>query len=123
MGRFAMFGGQSRQQVLRRPRLHLSHRESRRLFAPLDSSGRFAPTRDEGGTMNRREFLRKAGLTGAGFAVAPFARNLSHAPSTVETAPCLWGAWAEPQGQQKARDALLALEQMVGRQMAVHRNY
>jgi len=79
--------------------------------------------------VDRREFLKKSALTGAGLALAPvlklapLARNLSHAPSDIETAQCLWGAFAEPQGQQKAMDALLALEQMVGRQMAVHRNY
>src|SRR3989442_13595638 len=82
--------------------------------------------------MERREFLRKSALAGVGFALGTgrtlgwgraLAQDLSRSPSEVETSKCLWGAFAMPAGQQKPIDALLALENLVGGQMAIHRDY
>jgi hypothetical protein len=85
--------------------------------------------------MQRREFLRRSALTGAGLAMAPLLklseasadplirRLIAPGPPRAATSHCQWGAFAMPQGSQTNIEALLALEAMVGRKMAIHRNY
>src|SRR2546428_1864451 len=69
----------------------------------------------ESAPMNRREFLRKSAVTGAGSSLArgswgrALAQGLPESPDEVGRAKCLWGAFAEPPGQQKAPVALAAL--------------
>lgn len=87
--------------------------------------------------MNRREFLaRSTLLLGTGFVfgsertIAEAAGGL--APSEMPTrtlvnsgtdAPCLWGVHAATQSKQTQQQAILALEQKVGRTFAIDRHY
>ena len=79
--------------------------------------------------MNRRDFLRTSALAGAGLVLSrggwgqALGQDFVPSPLEVGTPKCLWGAFAMPVGQEKPMDALVALEQLVGRQMAVHRDY
>ncbi len=85
--------------------------------------------------MNRREFLKKSAAAGAGVAVSSTlglsssrALGLGRSVTPQEAGPdssfhCKWGAFALPIGGQKIMEALLALEQRVGRRFAIHRDY
>jgi hypothetical protein len=85
--------------------------------------------------MDRRHFLKKAGLAGVGLAAAPVLRvNPANSPkaryaaadaqsSPLATAHCLWGAFARPAPGQSVTEALYALEKRVGRRFAIHRDY
>ena len=85
--------------------------------------------------MNRREFLKKSAAAGAGVAVSSTlglsssrALGLGRSVTPQEAGPdssfhCKWGAFALPIGGQKIMEALLALEQKVGRRFAIHRDY
>jgi len=105
------------------------------------------------GNVDRRDFLKRSAVTGAGFALAPVLKLVpgAHVPkvrpagslqsldpsqaetplqaaqasqaSEVLTPQVLWGAFAEPRGNQDPRQALVDLENQVGRRMGVHRDY
>ena len=85
--------------------------------------------------MDRREFIKRSGLTGASFAIGPIAKLSTRGTPNIgpgQNVPqlplgpaqnCLWGAFAKPMQQQNALESLLILEAKVGRKFGLHRNY
>lgn len=78
--------------------------------------------------MDRRQFLRTSAIAGAGVALSPVSSIASSnaasvSPSGARRARCLWGAHAEPVGNQSARDAITDLEGAIGRRLALSRHY
>ena len=71
--------------------------------------------------MNRRDFLKRSALTGAGLTLAP---GLARAPEAAAAtrSRCLWGAFARPRGDQSPATAILDLEAMIGRRLGLTRN-
>ena len=68
--------------------------------------------------MQRRDFLKVVGAASVGLAVGkpPIAEAMARGS-------CLWGANAEPIGDQTGRTALTALEHTIGRRLAISRHY
>jgi hypothetical protein len=78
--------------------------------------------------MDRRRFLRTTAIAGAGLVLSP-ASSIA-APKLAPMAPdgarrggCLWGAHAEPKGNQTARTAITDLEGEIERTIALSRHY
>lgn len=78
--------------------------------------------------MDRRQFLRVSAIAGAGAALSPMSsiassNAASFTPNGGRRARCLWGAHAEPRGNQSARAAIADLEGSIGRRFALSRHY
>lgn len=79
--------------------------------------------------MDRRHFLKTSALASVGMAV-PGVRALVTGSGGARTAGrgsrgtgCLWGAHAEPRGDEDARRAIVHLEQEIRRRLAISRHY
>jgi hypothetical protein len=72
--------------------------------------------------VNRRELLLCGAAAAAGTTL--LGSNGLWSPTRARAAGhCLWGVHAEPRGTQSAQSALTGFEKMVGRKMAVQREY
>jgi len=79
--------------------------------------------------MDRRRFLKTSALAGVGLAV-PRVRAAVSGNTGARTegrgsrgTGCLWGAHAEPRGDEDARSAIAHLERKIGRRLAISRHY
>ena len=79
--------------------------------------------------MDRRRFLKTSAVASVGLAV-PGVRALVTGNAGARAARrgsigtgCLWGAHAEPRGDEDARSAIVHLEQEIGRRLAISRHY
>jgi hypothetical protein len=75
--------------------------------------------------MDRREFLKAAAGATSGIALSglPSAKTASASDSSILTAGCLWGAFADPVSGQTDAEAYLELERKIGRKLALTRQY
>jgi TAT (twin-arginine translocation) pathway-exported protein len=74
--------------------------------------------------MDRRDFLKTSAAASAGLALQGIlGREVSASRSSLLTANCLWGAFANPLAGQTDAQAYLALEKKIGRKFALTRQY
>lgn len=79
--------------------------------------------------MDRRRFLKTSALAGVGLAVpgvrARLPGNAGARRGRRESGGtgCLWGANAEPRGDEDGRSAIVHLERKIGRRLAISRHY
>ena len=73
--------------------------------------------------MNRRDLLLRGAAAAAGTTLLGSTGGLLRPARASAVTHCLWGAHAEPVGAQNEMTALAAFEKLVGRKMAVDRQY
>ncbi|MDP9295606.1 MAG: twin-arginine translocation signal domain-containing protein, partial [Actinomycetota bacterium] len=74
-----------------------------------------------GKRVDRREFLKKTAVAGAGLTIPTW---IEATPSSASPgAACRWGAYASPRNGETAKHAILALENKIGRKLAITRHY
>lgn len=73
--------------------------------------------------MNRRELLVRGAAAAAGTTLLGSSGGLFRPSSADAATGCLWGVHAEPRGGQDYRTALSDFEKLVGRTMAIDRQY
>jgi hypothetical protein len=71
--------------------------------------------------VDRRDFLKKTAVAGAGLTIPTW---IEATPSSASPgAACRWGAYASPRNGETAKHAILALENKIGRKLAITRHY
>jgi hypothetical protein len=75
--------------------------------------------------MDRRGFLKTAAAATSGLALSGLSstQTASASDTSILTANCLWGAFADPVSGQTDAQAYLALESKIGRKFALTRQY
>jgi hypothetical protein len=75
--------------------------------------------------MDRRQFLKSAAATASGIALSGLTatQTATASDSSILTANCLWGAFADPLAGQTDAQAYLSLESKIGRKFALTRQY
>jgi hypothetical protein len=75
--------------------------------------------------MDRRDFLKSTAAATAGLTLKDLIgrEGVAESRSSILTAKCLWGAFADPVAGQTDAQAYLALEDKIGRKFALTRQY